>query len=84
MSRKGDALLAKMRASKHGWKKEDLEKLYKAFGFEQQRSRHILYVHPDYPELRGTVSHTSSSLAIGYVNHAIRTIDSLKSKRGET
>lgn len=83
MSRR-DKLLEKMRKSKTGWKFNELESLYVKFGFEKyEGSRHTMYIHPDFPELRATVTR-HKSLAIGYVHHAIKLIDRLKElKEGE-
>lgn len=75
---KGDRLLEKMRRSKAGWKFNDLESLYIKFGFEKyEGSKHTMYIHPDFPELRATVTR-HSSLAIGYIQFAIKLIDRLK------
>lgn len=77
MSRPHD-LLERMRGSKAGWHERDLKTLYEGFGFERtEGGKHILYVHPAYPqELRATVSR-SSSLKIGYFGTAVRLVDRL-------
>jgi len=80
---KADKLLERMCASKTGWRPDDLDDLYKGFGFEvHEGRRHTMYIHPKYPELRATVSR-HRSLAIGYIQHAIKLIEQLKKLEGE-
>lgn len=56
----------------------DIENLYTRFGFEKyEGSKHTMFIHPDFPELRATVAR-HRSLPIGYVRFAIRLIDRLK------
>lgn len=75
--REAEKILARMRASKADWGCTDLERLYLGFGFEmEQGSRHTMFIHPRYPQLRATVGR-HRSLAVGYVHHAISTIDEL-------
>jgi hypothetical protein len=66
-----------MRKSKKGWGCQDLHTLYMGFGFGCREGRkHRVYIHLEYPELRGTVArHTD--LPPGYVQHAISLIDRL-------
>lgn len=80
---KADKLLERMRNSKAGWSADDLHALYVGFGFDfREGGKHIIYIHPEFPELRATVAR-HSSLAIGYIQTAIRLIDSLKKLQGE-
>ncbi len=80
---KADKLLEKMRNSKAGWSANDLNVLYIGFGFDfREGGKHIIYIHPEFPELRATVAR-HSSLAIGYIKHAIHLIDRLKELKGE-
>lgn len=73
-----DKLLERMRRSKVGWTCDDLEKLYLGLGFEyREGSRHRLYIHCKYPELRATVKR-SRSLPIGYIQTALNLADRLK------
>lgn len=75
---KKDKLLEKMRRNKIGWKFNDLNNLYIKYGFEKyEGSNHTMYIHPDFPELKGTVTR-HRSLAIGYIQYAIKLIDKLK------
>lgn len=80
---KTEKLLEKMRNSKAGWSADDLHTLYIGFGFDfREGGKHIIYIHPEYPELRATVAR-HSTLAIGYIQHAINLIDKLKKLKGE-
>ena len=78
---KKEKLLGKMRRNKVGWKFNDLNNLYIKYGFEKcEGSNHTMYIHPDFPELKGTVTR-HRSLAIGYIQYAIKLIDKLKKLR---
>lgn len=73
-----EKLLARMRQTKSGWGLEDLDTLYRGFGFESlEGGKHRMYIHPHFKELRATVAR-HKSLPIGYVQYAIRLIDRLK------
>jgi hypothetical protein len=75
---KSDKLLERMRNSKYGWGADDLHALYVGFGFDhRQGGNHIIYIHPEFPELRATVAR-HGTLAVGYIQHAISLIDRLK------
>lgn len=75
---KDEKLLEKMRRSKTGWRFNDIESLYMSFGFEKyEGSKHAMFIHPDFPELRATVAR-HRSLPIGYIQFAIKLIDKLK------
>ena len=75
---KADKLLERMRNSKYGWGADDLHALYVGFGFDyRQGGSHIIYIHPEFPELRATVAR-HGTLAVGYIQHAISLIDRLK------
>lgn len=78
MLKRRDVLLEKMRKNKAGWKFNNLDNLYIKFGFEKHEgSKHTMYIHPDFPELRATVTR-HRSLAVGYIQFAIKLIDRLK------
>lgn len=80
---RGDKLLEKMRRSKTGWRFNDLEKLYTKYGFEKyEGGKHTMYIYPGFPELRATVTR-HKSLAIGYIQHAIKLIDKLNKLKEE-
>jgi len=70
-------LLRRMRQSKDNWKRTDLDRLYKGFGFVIiNGSKHDIIKHPEYPQLRTTLPR-HSSLARGYIEFAIKLIDQL-------
>lgn len=70
-------LLEQMRKSKSNWKKEDIEKLYKEFGFIiRHGSNHDIVTHPEFPKLRATLAR-HKALPKGYVQFAVKLIDQL-------
>ncbi len=61
----------------------DLENLYVKFGFKKyEGSKHTMYIHPEFPELRATVTR-HRSLPIGYIQFAIKLIDRIEELREE-
>lgn len=77
-----DKLLEKMRQSKYGWGYNDLHRLYQGFGFKfREGSDHTVYYHPAYPTLIATVAR-HRSLAVGYVQTALKLIDELQRLQG--
>jgi hypothetical protein len=77
-----EKLYQRMRRTKAGWKPSDLDRLYRGFGFEvREGAKHTLYIHPEFPNLRATVTR-SPSLAVGYIEHALELIEALKEERG--
>lgn len=75
-----DKFLAKMRQSKAGWRYTDLCHLYEGFGFvAREGGSHTVFVHPKHADLMATVAR-HRSLAIGYIQHAIRLLDTLKGR----
>lgn len=78
MADKGRRLLDKARQAPTNWSRDDLERLYKTFGFEIVRgTNHTFARHPKYPELRGTLPN-HRSFATGYVRSAVKLIDKLE------
>jgi hypothetical protein len=66
-----------MRASKYGWSFDDLDRLYRGFGFAyREGGRHRVYYHPIHKGLMATVAR-HDKLAVGYIQTAIRLIDTL-------
>ncbi len=77
-----EKLYQRMRRTKAGWRPSDLDRLYRGFGFEVvQGAKHTLYIHPEFPNLRATVTR-SRSLAVGYIEYALQLIAALKEERG--
>ena len=76
-------LLESMRRSNSGWSADDLEKLYVGLGLEfREGAKHRVYIHPEFPELRATVTR-SRSLAKGYIDHALRIAERLEELEGK-
>lgn len=73
-----ERLLARMRQTAAGWGQDDLDALFRGFGFQAREGKHTVYRHPKYPQLRATVPR-HGSLAKGYVRYAVKLIDTLKS-----
>ncbi len=77
-------LLEQMRRRRSGWGEDDLDRLYRSFGFREitrPRSPHRVYVHPEHLDLRATVGR-HRSLAKGYATTAVRLIDTLLARQG--
>ncbi len=83
MSNKSRKLLERARSTTAGWRTNDLVKLYESFGFEFREGRDIVAVHPEFKELRASISRSSGELANGYVRHAVKTIERLLELQGE-
>jgi hypothetical protein len=77
MPSKAEKLLEQMRTSKSNWKRADLDKLYKGFGFViSHGGSHDIVKHPTFRELRATLPR-HRELAKGYVEFAVKLIDRL-------
>jgi hypothetical protein len=72
-------LLAQMARTRAGWSAADLDRLYLSFGFtKREGGRHVVYSHTADPAvLRATVAR-HRSLAIGYIQTAVKLIRHLK------
>lgn len=77
-------MLARARASTADWTRVDLDRLYKAFGFEiTPGSKHDIVKHTRYPYLRATLTR-SNPLAKGYVTTAVKLIsEAIALEQGE-
>lgn len=78
-------LLERMRASKSGWTRNHLDRLYIGFGFiiKEGRSPHDKVYHPDYPFLITFVPRHRKLLEV-YVSQAIKLIDRLTELQKES
>jgi len=66
-----------MRQSSYGWSPQDLEKVYRYYGFVvREGGKHRIYTHPEAPNLIATVKR-GKRLAVGYIKDAITLIDKL-------
>ena len=78
MPRKAEKLLERMRASKAGWSRSDLDALYAGYGFTiKHGASHDIVIHAEFPELRATLPR-HKDLAKAYVGQAIKIIDRLR------
>jgi hypothetical protein len=70
-------LLERMRRSKGGWTREDLDTLYRGFGFEiRHRTNHDVVTHSKYPQLRETLPR-HRTVKKYLVQRAVKLIDKL-------
>lgn len=84
MTPKALKLLERMKQSKAGWIRRDLDKLYTDFGFViNHGGNHDIVKHPDFPQLRATLPR-HSFLARVYVEFAIKLVDMLLEMQKET
>lgn len=73
-----DSLLQKMKQSKYGWRYNDITSLYRGFEFKQREGgNHTVFFHPVHRHLIATVAR-HRSLAVGYIQTAIKLIDTLQ------
>jgi hypothetical protein len=72
-----EKLFEKMKATLNGWGQNDFKKLYLGYGFDECGTKHAIYIHPEYPELRATVSR-HNSLPPAYASQAVKIISRLK------
>lgn len=78
MTPKAARLLERMRNSRSGWKRSDLDRLYTGYGFVLSHgSNHDVFKHPAYPQLITTLPRHNTDLARGYVESAVKLIDRL-------
>jgi hypothetical protein len=76
-------LLEKIRRSKNGWGQADLHKVYIGHGFQCRKgSKHLVYWHPEFPDLRATVAR-HNSLPVGYFETAIEKIDEAAQRKAD-
>ena len=74
MPRKAEKLLQRMRSSAVGWTRDDLETLYRGYGFEIRRgSKHDMAVHSKYRDLRTTLPN-HKDFAQSYVRCAVQLV----------
>ncbi len=77
-----EKLRRKMRRSPAGWRLRQLHRLYTSYGFSRREgSRHVIYHHPEYPELRATVARHDPVRNV-YVRDALNLIDRLEAAGG--
>jgi len=71
---KAKKLLERMKETKSGWGEKDLEAVYMGYGFVyRDGSKHRIYSHPIFKQLRTTVSR-QTSLPPGYAVDAVKLI----------
>jgi hypothetical protein len=75
-AKKGVLLLQRAKTSPYGWQRTELDKLYKHYGFIiEAATKHDIVKSLDYPDLRATLTRSSSELHPDYVRHAVDMIE---------
>jgi len=79
VSNRAEKLLLQMHDSPTNCTLGDLYTVYSGFGFELRRGRkHDIVKHPKYGWLRASLPRKHESIALGYFEHAVKTINELK------
>lgn len=82
--KKGQKLLESAKQSPYGWKRADLDSLYQSYGFViQNGAKHDIVKHVKYPDLRATLTRSSSTLHPDYIRHAVDMIKTLLNRMEE-
>lgn len=82
MPARHDKILARMRATKAGWRPQDFQALYLGHGFVQtELKKHTQYQHPRHLELWTTVAR-GVPLSKAYAEEAVKLIDKLNRMEG--
>jgi hypothetical protein len=76
--KKGLRLLQHAKNSPYGWRREELDKLYKQYGFIiENGKKHDIVRYPGIPDLITTLTRSSSELHPDYVRYAVTMIETL-------
>ncbi len=82
--KKGQRSLERAKMSPHGWRRTELDELYKSYGFViDAGAKHDIVKHPDYPILRATLTRSSGALHPDYIRHAVDMIKKLLKRQQE-
>lgn len=85
MGRKQSRLLERARVSPGGWNRNEIDRLYKAFGFIiWSASNHDIAEHPVHKHLKATLTRSSGDIHRDYVTKAVELIDELKALEEQT
>jgi hypothetical protein len=87
MVKKADKLLERMKRSKSGWKRVDIDSVYESNGFiitgkKGGGSNHDKVYHPDYPQLI-TYLPRHNPVGEAYVSELIKKINQLKALQAQ-
>ena len=81
---KGRALMQRAKSSPYGWRRSELDKLYIYYGFLIEfGAKHDIVKHPSFPDLRASLTRSSSGLHPDYVRHAVDMIEKSLSREGK-
>lgn len=77
-----EKLLDRAKIGQSNWKRQEIDRLFKGFGFTIRSGRsHDIVSHPDHPDLRQTLPRHRKVKPV-YVRNAVRLIEILKSRQG--
>lgn len=84
-SKKALRLLQRAKDSPHGWARNELDSLYKSFGFIIVNStKHDIAKHPDLPKNeKATLTRSSGEIHPDYIRRAVELVEMVLSSRGE-
>lgn len=81
MPSKADKLLKRLRQTQKGWTAKELLILYQHFGFDiKSGSKHDIITHPDFSELRDTLTRSSGEISPDYARDALKSIEKVLEK----
>jgi hypothetical protein len=81
---KGRVFLKQAKSSPYGWRRGKLDKLYTYYGFLiESGAKHDIVKHPSFPDLRASLTRSSSDLHPDYVRHAVDMIEKSLSREGK-
>lgn len=84
-TKKASKLLRRAKDSPYGWTRNELDSLYKSFGFIiENRTKHDLVKHDDLPrDEKATLTRSSGEIHPDYVRRAVELIEMLLVKNQE-
>ena len=83
--KKAVRLLQKAKTAPYGWTRNELDSLYKSYGFIIiSRTKHDIAKHPDLPKTeKATLTRSSHELHPDYIRRAVELIEMLLAQKGE-
>lgn len=84
-AKKAIRLLQKAKTAPFGWTRNELDSLYKSYGFIiVSRTKHDIAKHPDLPKTeKATLTRSSHELHPDYIRRAVELIEMLLEQEGE-
>jgi hypothetical protein len=84
-TKKASRLLQRAKESPGGWTRNELDSLYKSYGFIiTNRTKHDIAKHPDLPKTeKATLTRSTHEIHPDYIRRAVELIEMLLVKEGE-